>query len=119
MVNIKAFKALRPRKDLVEKVAAFPYDVLSRDEAKEEVKNNEFSFLNIDKAETYFSENISEYSEEVYKKAGENLETFIQNNIFIKEEKDCLYVYELVLDGKAQRGIVSCLSVDDYLNNTI
>lgn len=119
MVNIKAFKALRPRKDLVEKVAALPYDVLSRDEAKEEVKNNEFSFLNIDKAETYFSENISEYSEEVYKKAGENLETFIQNNIFIKEEKDCLYVYELVLDGKAQRGIVSCLSVDDYLNNTI
>ena len=50
MVNIKAFKALRPRKDLVEKVAALPYDVLSRDEAKEEVKNNEFSFLNIDKA---------------------------------------------------------------------
>ncbi len=34
MVNIKAFKALRPRKDLVEKVAALPYDVLSRDEAK-------------------------------------------------------------------------------------
>ncbi len=59
------------------------------------------------------------YSEEVLKKAGENLERFIQNNIFIKEEKDCLYVYELVLDGKAQRGIVSCLSVDDYLNNTI
>ncbi len=47
------------------------------------------------------------------------MERFIQNNIFIKEEKDCLYIYELDLDGKSQRGIVSCLSVDDYLNNTI
>ncbi len=90
MVNIKAFKALRPRKDLVEKVAALPYDVLSRDEEKRGSKNNEFSFLNIDKAETYFPENISEYSEEVYKKKGENLEKFIQNNIFIKEEKRLL-----------------------------
>lgn len=119
MVNIKAFKALRPKRDLVEKVAALPYDVLNREEAREIVKNNEFSFLNIDKAETYFPENVSEYSEEVYKKVGENLENFIKNKVFIKEEKDCLYVYELSLDGKSQRGIVSCLAVDDYLNNTI
>lgn len=119
MVNIKAFRALRPKCDLVEKVAALPYDVLDREEAREIVKNNEFSFLNVDKAETYFPGNVSEYSEEVYKKAGENLENFIKNKVFIKEEKDCLYVYELSLNGKSQKGIVSCLAVDDYLNNTI
>ena len=119
MVNIKAFRALRPKCDLVEKVAALPYDVLDREEAREIVKNNEFSFLNVDKAETYFPGNVSEYSEEVYKKAGENLENFIKNKVFIKEEKDCLYVYELSLNGQSQKGIVSCLAVDDYLNNTI
>lgn len=119
MVNIKAFRALRPKCDLVEKVAALPYDVLDREEAREIVKNNEFSFLNVDKAETYFPGNVSEYSEEVYKKAGENLGNFIKNKVFIKEEKDCLYVYELSLNGKSQKGIVSCLAVDDYLNNTI
>lgn len=119
MVNIKAFKALRPKRDLVEKVAALPYDVLNREEAREIVKNNEFSFLNIDKAETHFPGNVNGYSEEVYKKAGENLEKFIKNKVFIKEEKDCLYVYELSLDGKSQKGIVSCLAVNDYLNNTI
>lgn len=119
MVNIKAFKALRPKSDLVKKVAELPYDVLDREEAREIVKNNELSFLNIDKAETYFPGNVSEYSEEVYKKAGENLKRFIKNNIFIKEEKECLYIYELRLNGKYQRGIVSCLAVDDYLNNTI
>ncbi|MDZ5255361.1 DUF1015 domain-containing protein [Clostridium sp. LIBA-8841] len=119
MVNIKAFRALRPKCDLVEKVAALPYDVLDREEAREIVKNNEFSFLNVDKAEVYFPGNVSEYSEEVYKKAGENLENFIKNKVFIKEEKDCLYVYELSLNGQSQKGIVSCLAVDDYLNNTI
>lgn len=119
MVNIKAFKALRPKSDLVEKVASLPYDVLDRHEAIEIVKNNELSFLTIDKAEIYFPGNVSEYSEDVYKKAGENLKIFIKNKIFIKEEKDCLYVYELIFNGKSQKGIVSCLAVDDYLNNTI
>lgn len=119
MVNIKAFKALRPKRDLVEKVAALPYDVLDMDEASEIVKNNELSFLTVDKAEIYFPGNVSEYSEEVYKKAGENLENFIMNKIFIKEKKDCLYVYELIFNDKSQKGIVSCLAVDDYLNNTI
>lgn len=119
MVNIKAFKSLRPKSNLVEKVAALPYDVLNREEAREIVKNNEFSFLNIDKAETYFPGNVSEYSEEVYKKAGENLESFINNKVFIREKNNCLYVYELGLNGKSQRGIVSCLAVDDYLNNII
>lgn len=35
MAEIKAFCAVRPRKDLADKIAALPYDVYSRSEAAE------------------------------------------------------------------------------------
>ena len=34
MANIIPFKALRPRPDLAEQIAALPYDVYSREEAR-------------------------------------------------------------------------------------
>lgn len=119
MVNIKGFKALRPNETLVNKVAALPYDVLNREEAKRITSKNKFSFLNVDKAETNFEEEVDEYSEKVYHKARKNLECLINSGTLIKEGKDCLYIYELEWNGKVQRGLVTCLSVDDYLNNTI
>ena len=51
MATIKPFKALRPAKELVSKVAAFPYDVVTTREAREIVKNNKYSFLHIDRPE--------------------------------------------------------------------
>ena len=42
MITIRPFKGLRPRKDIVDKVAAKPYDVLNSVEAKEEAKDNPF-----------------------------------------------------------------------------
>lgn len=44
MIAIRPFKGLRPRKDIADKVAAKPYDVLNSQEAKEEAKDNPFSF---------------------------------------------------------------------------
>jgi len=38
MAILKAFKGLRPPKDLADKVASRPYDVLNSDEAREEAK---------------------------------------------------------------------------------
>ena len=40
MANIRPFCAVRPEETLVEKIAALPYDVYNRKEAREEVKKN-------------------------------------------------------------------------------
>src|SRR5690606_33525172 len=32
---------------------------------------------------------------------------------------ECIYVYELIMDGRSQNGIVACASVDDYLEGRI
>ena len=58
MADIKAFSAYRPRKDIVDKVAALPYDVYNRREAKEVVSKNPLSFLKIDRAETSFDDDF-------------------------------------------------------------
>ena len=45
MANIKAFKGIRPRKDLVEQVVAKPFDTFYTLAAKQILENNPISFL--------------------------------------------------------------------------
>ena len=51
MADIKPFVCVRPAEDVVSAVAALPYDVYNREEAKEVVAKNPKSFLAIDRAE--------------------------------------------------------------------
>ncbi|MGL5314128.1 MAG: DUF1015 domain-containing protein [Peptostreptococcaceae bacterium] len=119
MAIIKPFKAIRPREELADKVAALPYDVMNSQEAKIIAKDNPYSFLHIDKSEIDLEDGIDEYDEKVYLKAKENLEGFKSEKILIKEEKECIYIYKQVMNNRAQVGIVACLSVDDSLNGVI
>ena len=119
MANIKAFAAYRPNPEIADKVAALPYDVYNREEARIEVEREPLSFLAIDRPETQFPEDYDMYSEEVYQKAHDMLWDKIENGTFIHEEKPCYYLYEQTMDGRVQTGIVACSSVDDYDKNII
>ncbi len=119
MANIRPFKAIRPAKEYADKIAALPYDVYSREEAKEAVKGKDDTFLRIDRAETNFNYDIDLYSDKVYAKANELLQEMIKDGRFIKDNKPYYYVYELTMDGRVQTGIVAASSVDDYVNEVI
>ena len=119
MAVIRPFRALRPRKDLTSKIAALPYDVYSRKEAYEAVKNDRYSFLRIDRPETQFPEDNDMYAEEVYRKAADMLNEMTETGEFVQDDTPCFYVYELTMGSRPQTGIVACSSVDDYLNGVI
>lgn len=119
MAAVKPFVCVRPNESAAASVAALPYDVYSRKEAKEAVKGNPLSFLNIDRAETQFDDSVDTYAPEVYEKAKELLEKRIADKTFITDSDEAYYVYELTMDGRAQTGIVACASIDDYENNII
>ncbi len=119
MADIRPFRAFRPAKGLESRIAALPYDVYDRQEACEVVKRNPMSFLAIDRAETQFGPETDTYAPEVYLKARDMLRERIEEKSFIQEEKPCYYLYEQVMDGRSQTGIVACASIDDYLNNVI
>ena len=119
MAIIKPFKALRPNPNLANKVASRPYDVLNTEEAKIEAKENPFSFLHVTKAEIDFPNGIDIHSQAVYDKAKENLQRFIEQGTLSNEGKPCYYVYQLVMSGRSQTGLVCVSSVDDYFTNVI
>ena len=119
MADIKAFAAYRPREDVADRVAALPYDVYNRAEARAEVEREPMSFLAIDRPETQFPEDYDMYSEEVYQKAHDLLWDKINEGIFIHEDKPCYYLYEQTMNGRVQTGIVAVSAVKDYENNVI
>ena len=95
-------------------MAALPYDVYDRKEAKEIVKKNPLSFLAVDRAETQFEDGKNPYAPEVYEQAARTLKRWQQEGILTEDESPFYYLYELVMEGRAQTGIVACASVDDY-----
>ncbi|MDR3541054.1 MAG: DUF1015 family protein [Desulfosporosinus sp.] len=119
MATIKPFKALRPREDVASRVAALPYDVYNREEALEEVLKEPLSFLKVDRAETQFAKDFSPYDAKVYEKARDILQDMINEGLLIKEVNNCYYIYELIMNGRSQTGLVGCAAIDDYLNNVI
>ena len=119
MAVVKPFICIRPAKEHAAEVAALPYDVYNRKEACAAVKGNPLSFLNIDRAETQFSDDVDTYADCVYEKARELLDSQIADGIYVTDAGDHYYLYELTMDGRNQTGIVACCSIDDYVNGVI
>lgn len=119
MALFQAFRAVRPAEGKAEKVAAPPYDVVSREEAREIGEKNPYSFLHVDRAEMDLDPGIDLYDAKVYRKAKENLDRFQAEGTLIQDEKPNYYLYELIRKGKSQTGIVGVSSIDDYMNGVI
>lgn len=119
MITFKPFKAVMPTQVNAKDVAALPYDVFNRMEAKLEVEHNPISFLRIDRAETNFDDNIDMYSEEVYSKASSLLYEWINTNVLKQDETESFYLYELSTLHHKQTGVVGLTAVEDLLNDSI
>lgn len=119
MATIRPFRAVRPATEFVSRVAALPYDVYKRDEARRAAEMEPLSFLNIDRPETQFAEDYDMYAAEVYEKAAAMLKEQREKGIYIQDEAPCYYLYELVMDGRSQTGLVACASIDDYCSQVI
>ncbi len=114
MADIRPFKAIRPREELAKEIAALPYDVYNRQEAKEAVTQNPGSFLSIDRAETFFPDSVSTYAPEVYERARDAFWQWVEEGRFVREDLACFYIYELTMNGRVQTGIAACASIEDY-----
>ncbi len=119
MAVVKPFKALRPAKDLVDKVASLPYDVMNREEAAKMAEGNPYSFLHIVRSEMDVASDVSQYDKSVYEKARENLIKFEEEKTLIQDDKAMYYIYRQTMDGRSQTGLVATCSVDDYMNDVI
>lgn len=114
MAIIRPFKGLRPKEELAAQVAARPYDVLSSEEAKAAAAGNPYSYYHVSKSEIDLPEGIDTHSQQVYDKAAENLQRLVKEGVLFQEAQPAYYIYKLVMNGRAQTGLVCVSAVDDY-----
>ena len=119
MATVRPFKAIRPEREYASKVLSLPYDVMNRKEAAEMAEGNPYSFLHICRSEIDMPQQDNPYDKSVYEKARDNIKKYLEDGVFITEEKPALYLYRQIMDGRVQTGIVGCVSVDEYKNNKI
>ena len=119
MASVRPFRALRPTPELAEHVASVPYDVVSVDEARELAAGNEHSFLHVVRPEIDLAEGTDEHADEVYAKGAEALRQLAASDAFVRDDAPRLYVYRLVMNGRAQTGIVGLVSAAEYDDDVI
>ncbi len=116
---VRPFRALRPKREYVSRVAVRPYDVVTTEEARKVAKENPYCFYRITRPEIDFPEGVDTKSDEVIRRARENLEWLIDEGIMIQDEKPMLYVYKLQRGEHQQIGLVATFSVDEYERGSI
>ncbi len=124
MSVIKPFRGFRPPKEIVEKLASRPYDVLNSEEARKECEGNPYSLLHVTKAEIDLPEGTDEHSPEVYLQVVKNYNSFKDYGWLVQDKEEKLYVYAQSMnptapDAKWQYGIVACAYSEDYVNKVI
>lgn len=119
MAIVRAFKAFRPKVGLESKIAALPYDVMNSEEAREMVRDNEYSFLHVDRAEVNLPKDTNIYDKAVYEKARDTLDKMIQDGLYVQDDNSCMYIYRQTMNGNSQTGLVICAAIDDYINDKI
>jgi uncharacterized protein (DUF1015 family) len=119
MALLKAFRGLRPPKEIVKDLASRPYDVLNSAEARIEAKGNPWSLLHIIKPEIDLPCGVDCHAEVVYDKAKENFDLFRKKGWLVQDAAEYLYIYAQTMNGKTQYGLVGCAAVEDYMNGII
>jgi uncharacterized protein (DUF1015 family) len=113
MAKITPFKGLRPKQELAEQVATLPYDVVSVAEARA-YANKPYHFYHVTRSEIDLPESVDVHSQQVYDRAKENLDQFVADGILFQDTEPSYYIYELVMDGRSQTGLICGSSLDDY-----
>ncbi len=118
MVDVRPFRALRPRDDLAASVIAPPYDVLTDAEARS-LAQTATSFVHVTRAEVDLPIGSDPHSTETYQMAARNLRAFIDQGILVQDDHPTYYVYGQRMGAHRQVGLIAGASVTDYDNELI
>ena len=114
MSIIRPFRAIRPAAEKAKQVSCVPYDVAHEGEVREFIDDNPDSFLRVTRAEAEFNGDKAPANELVLDRARQNLQQFLDRDIFVADPDQAFYVYRLSNGDHMQTGIVGCLAIDDY-----
>ncbi|HYV57539.1 MAG TPA: DUF1015 family protein [Candidatus Nitrosopolaris sp.] len=118
-MQLHPFRALRPLPERAPRVAAPPYDVVSRTEAAGLGRGNPASFLHVTRAEIDLPDDVDPHDPRVHAQARANLDRFVAEGILVRESRPLLYVYRQATAERTRVGVTGCVHVDEYANDVI
>ncbi|MEZ0332567.1 MAG: DUF1015 domain-containing protein [Gemmatimonadales bacterium] len=118
-MRLNPFRAIRPKPELAAQVAAVPYDVVNRAEAAELARGNPHSFLHVGRSDIDLPEDVDPYDPRIYAGARAALDRFLAQGTLLRDQAPGLYLYQQVMDGRTQTGVVGCVHIDDYERDVI
>jgi uncharacterized protein (DUF1015 family) len=119
MATVKPFKGLRPAKDKVHLVASRSVDTYKTPELNAKLAENPYTFLHIIKPKFPSDQKVAVGSPEYLKRIKGNYSKFVEEGIFVNDDKFSFYIYRQEKDGNTYTGIIGCASIDDYFNGVI
>jgi uncharacterized protein (DUF1015 family) len=119
MATIHPFRGWLPDAKHADEVACVPYDVISTEEAAKMAEGKPNSFLHVIRPEIDLPEGTPFNDDKVYEKGAENLKNLLNSNLYSRDEKHAIYIYQLETDNHKQTGVFTCASVQDYDNDVI
>ena len=114
MALIKPFRGYRPPENLADKITSPPYDVMTSDEAREMVQNNNDSFLRIIKPEIDFNWGEELLGDDLHNHAKNNLLDYIEKGNLVQDANFCFYLYQITMGNHTQTGIMAAVSIEEY-----
>lgn len=114
MALVLPFRAVRPHRQFVSQVAALPYDVMTREEAKIAVCGKPLSFMHVEKSEIDVPDQTKSNDALVYETAKRNFAQMQKEGILLQDEYPCFYIYRQQMGTQIQTGIVGVISAGEY-----
>lgn len=118
-MRIKSFKGIRPQKALAKLVAFSPNNFMSDADRVMAALDNPLSFAHVIKPKIHFPEVRSKTDQELLDFSRAYLDKLIEDEIIEQDSSDCYYIYRLIMNGRAQTGIVAISHLDDYTEGKI
>ena len=118
-MRLNPFRAVRPVPALAARVAAVPYDVVNRAEAAALARGNPHSFLHVGRSDIDLPADVDPHDPRVYAEARRALDRFLADGTMQKDDVPSLFVYQQVMGGRTQTGVVGCVHIDDYEHDVI
>ncbi len=105
---VKPFGGLEAKSTEVDRMNCPPYDVVSLEEAKQ-FSVDPHSFMRVVRPDA-----ISKEGENIYEVAAKEFNRFINEKLFVKNEKPSFYIYSQKMPSHTQTGLIACVPASAY-----
>jgi uncharacterized protein (DUF1015 family) len=113
-MQLRPFRALRPAPEHAARVAAPPYDVVTRAEAAALAAAEPLSILHVTRPDADLPADVVPHDGRVYAAARAALDRLVAAGALVHDDAPALYVYREATAQRAQIGVVGCVAVAEY-----